>query len=265
MLRRGFRYARRIARNGRAVVSVLGSRGAIYFFFLSPFRELLAKSIRTPYAIPLKSGQRAWIRPGTSDRMVFDQIFVTREYAPLLSLSDVRQVVDLGANCGLASLWFLTHFPECSVIFVEPDQSNFVAACRNTAPYGTRCRGLRQAIWSESRRLNLHPAPNAQQGEWGLFVSDDQRGAIDLVEASTLEAVLVSENIQRIDILKVDIEGAETELIKTHTNWLPAVRALAIEIHGREAAEQIDRALNLAEWTRTTSGELTLFQRKTKS
>jgi len=261
MLRRGLRYARRIARDSLAAMPHLGARGALYFFLVSPFRELLSGMLRAPYAIPLKDGQQAWLRPGTSDRMVFDQIFVTREYAPLLVQADIRKVVDLGANCGLASLWFLIHFPECSVVYVEPDGSNFEAARRNTHAHGTRSRGLRRAIWSESRRLCLHAASDEHQGEWGLFVSEDSTGAIDVVEASTLEEIFASEGLQSVDILKVDIEGAETELFKTHNDWLPAVRSLAIEIHGREAEELIGRTLGPSEWEKATSGELTLFRR----
>lgn len=237
----------------------LGARGALYFFLVSPFRELLSGMLRAPYAIPLRMGnRRGFVR--TSDRMVFDQIFVTREYAPLLVQADIRKVVDLGANCGLASLWFLIHFPECSVVYVEPDGSNFEAARRNTHAHGTRSRGLRRAIWSESRRLCLHAASDEHQGEWGLCVRRQHRSD-RCGRGLHAGGDFASEGLQSVDILKVDIEGAETELFKTHNDWLPAVRSLAIEIHGREAEELIGRTLGPSEWEKATSGELTLFRR----
>lgn len=58
MLRRGLRYARRIARDSLAAMPHLGARGALYFFLVSPFRELLSGMLRAPYAIPSRMGNR---------------------------------------------------------------------------------------------------------------------------------------------------------------------------------------------------------------
>src|SRR4051812_39387542 len=74
-------------------------------------------------------------RKGSSDRDVFRQIFVEREYACLDDLSDVDLVLDCGANVGYSSAYFLDRFPTCHVIAVEPDPENYALLEENLAPY----------------------------------------------------------------------------------------------------------------------------------
>src|SRR4051812_12644684 len=64
-------------------------------------------------------------RHGTSDLMVFDQIFVERQYSCLDHLHDPKLIIDCGANVGYSSAYFLSRFPKCALIAVEPDPGNF--------------------------------------------------------------------------------------------------------------------------------------------
>jgi len=52
------------------------------------------------------------------------------------------------------------------------------------------------------------------------------------VPAITMTEIIDKYNIQRIDILKIDIEGAEKELFSyNYESWLPKVRCIVIELH----------------------------------
>jgi len=65
-----------------------------------------------------------WLRPWTSDYAAYQQVFREQEYAGVEGISHPRIVIDCGANIGLASIYFLNRFPECTVLAVEPDPEN---------------------------------------------------------------------------------------------------------------------------------------------
>ncbi len=98
---------------------------------------------------------------GTSDINVFNQIFIRQEYSSLRNLENVLMVLDLGANVGYSSAYFLSCFRNSRVVAVEPDERN-VAVCKvNLEPYGDRVQLLRGAVWSERTALSWPGALSA--------------------------------------------------------------------------------------------------------
>ena len=77
----------------------------------------------------------------SSDISVFNEIFNFNGYASLRNLPSPRLIVDLGANVGYASAYFLSCFPTAKVVAVEPDPGTFELCCRNLVPYGDRVTG----------------------------------------------------------------------------------------------------------------------------
>ena len=68
-----------------------------------------------------------FLRAGTSDVLVFIQIFVERELE--FDMNEVpSSIVDAGANIGLASLYFAHRFPAAKIVALEVDQANFEGA-----------------------------------------------------------------------------------------------------------------------------------------
>ncbi len=62
----------------------------------------------------------------------------------------------------------------------------------------------------------------------------------------------------RVDLLKIDIEGAEVELFRDgSTAWLAQVRNIVIELHGGECELAFFRALAPYRYELSRSGELT--------
>ena len=73
----------------------------------------------------------------SSDRGVLRQIFTNREYESV-QLTNPLTIIDLGANVGYSSAYFLSRYAEAKVISIEPDPSNFRLLQQNLAPYATR-------------------------------------------------------------------------------------------------------------------------------
>jgi FkbM family methyltransferase len=68
-------------------------------------------------------------------RWVSEGILSGETYPRLPGISDIRTIVDVGANCGAASVYFARAFPEATIHAIEPGAAAFALLSRNAAPY----------------------------------------------------------------------------------------------------------------------------------
>ena len=198
-------------------------------------------------------------RRGTSDLAVFDQIFVEREYSCLDHLKGARTIMDLGANCGFSSAYFLSQCPDARVIAVEPDPDNFSALSDNTRSFGARIMPLNGAVWSECTTLSFAQETEAKGLEWGRQtreVTDDGGTRMPAWDMPTLMAMAGFEDV---DILKIDVEGAEAKIFAApDLSWLDRVRNIVIELHGPECERIFHAAISGRDFAMSRSSELTV-------
>jgi hypothetical protein len=91
------------------------------------------------------------VRSGTADLSTFEHIFIWEAY-DLEYPTNVRNVVDAGANTGLAAAYFANRFPDATIISLEPESANFSLLERNTAAY-RNVIPLHAALWREDTTL----------------------------------------------------------------------------------------------------------------
>jgi FkbM family methyltransferase len=196
---------------------------------------------------------------GSSDMNVFSQVFVSEEYSILRNLQNVLVVLDLGANVGFSSAYFLTSFPKSHVVAVEPDERN-VAVCRlNLTPFGSRALILHAAAWPERMRLRLSKGSFGDGLEWATRVSTPLDGSVGDVQAWDMNSLIDMAGGSAVDLLKIDIERAELALFgDTAKRWLPRVRNICIELHGADCQEVFFSALADFDYELEHSGELTI-------
>jgi FkbM family methyltransferase len=218
---------------------------------------------REPFLLSMSGTDHrlAW-RPGTSDDLVFNQIFIHRAYECVTQVHNPGLIVDCGANVGYSAVYFLNKFPDCQVLALEPDAGNFEMLQLNTAPYGPRCRALQAAVWSEPTRLVLSDAPFGDGREWARSVRRTRPGENASIPAIDIGSILKESGFERIAILKVDIEGSEAAVFGAGTEaWLPCVDVLVVEEHGERCAAIVNRAAQAHGFRRTRHGELSLYSR----
>jgi FkbM family methyltransferase len=171
-------------------------------------------------------------RYGTTDPWAFHQVFVDREFRPLDQIKNARLILDCGANVGYASIWFLNRFPEARVVAVEPDPANFALCTNNLEPYADRASVLNYAVWSHRVGLRIHRPGDPKFDYWSLQVREATADETPDVWATTIEKLLAGSECDSIDILKIDIEGAEAAVFSCAPHeWLPKVKNLVIELH----------------------------------
>jgi len=188
-------------------------------------------------------------RSGTSDAGLIYNILLRRgrksEYAlppeARLKPEDVKVVLDIGANIGVASVYFAGIFPNAVIHSFEPEPGNCVVLKANATAAG---------------RIQVHPfALGADDGELRLFDSDDQAnlggfsshslgvnpGRSKTVPVRHAGRALAELGIAGADVVKIDTEGAECEIIMAMERaFLGKVRVIMGELHGRRDFELLD-------------------------
>jgi FkbM family methyltransferase len=229
---------------------------AAFFFLSANLRRKLGSARERIRRLPLKGLEHPLtLREGRSDPFFFGQIFLDQEFAPTRGL-DVSSVLDLGGNVGLASVWFLNTFPRARVVTIEANPDNHPSLEANLRPYGDRATVVKGGVWSRRTPVTLV----RRQDEGDAHVREALVGdnPVDIIEGWDVPALMARAGFTHIDLLKIDIEGAEIQLLLHGADrWLPQVRNLSIELHGPECEDALDRALASYTCQRQVRGELT--------
>lgn len=190
----------------------------------------LGQSFEMPVHVPGVKGA-VMLRAGGSDIEVFKKIFFDHEYR-LPFDKRPGTILDLGANTGLASLYFRLHFPEAQIVAVEPDPDNFAMMQRHLG--GLQGVVLvKAAVWSHDGEIVL---TDPGVGSWGLRVEEEPLAAGSAcrqVPAVSMITLLGQFPGGRVDLLKMDVEGAEKQVFESSSAWIQNIDAIAIELHDR--------------------------------
>jgi FkbM family methyltransferase len=207
--------------------SELGMKGVSLFLFSKCSGRKPVVAIRVPgIAHPVS------IRIGTTDLATFKQVLVERHYE--FDKPDApRFIIDAGANIGLASVYFANRYPQAKIVSIEPETSNFEMLRKNTAAY-PQITPLQAALWRKNEELFLF---DSGHGNHGFQVGDAQgeRGEapnhLGGTPGLTVDTILRNAGQNQVDLLKIDIEGAEREVMSSATEWIDRVGVLMIELH----------------------------------
>jgi FkbM family methyltransferase len=181
------------------------------------------------------------LREVSSDLYTFGDVFEQKVYSAVLRhLPECSTIVDLGANIGLASLYLASAYPSVRIFAIEPNRDNFELLKTNLKDLiqEQRCVAMQAAVWSARKALTVDPEwlPDTYNA-YRLLEQPSRQGAVDQVQGVTMEDILAASKFPQVDLLKIDIEGAEVELFRNDLGWLERVRAIAIEFHGRSRDE----------------------------
>jgi len=170
------------------------------------------------------------VRRGSDDIGSVVNNVLREEYGQMPTTFDPKVIVDAGAYVGDTSAYFLSRFPLAQVIALEPNDESYARASLNLAPYGSRVELLKRALWDSETMVRMS---GEQTGS-----SISANGAE--VQTETIPALMDRLGFQRIDLLKMDIEGAEATVLPSgRGGWLRKVRMILLETHGAEIERQV--------------------------
>ena len=185
--------------------------------------------------LKLPPGSVVRIRESGSDINTLEEIVQSGVYSCVLPhLQNCESFIDLGANIGLATLYFAGAFPGCRFFSVEPNRQTYELLNANLAPLiaAKRCRTMLAAVWC--REAVLAGGSGEDPEHYSMFAlqeSPDVSGT-ETVRGIPMAELLKMSEFERVDCLKIDIEGAEVELFKGDVDWLSRIGCIAIEFHG---------------------------------
>jgi FkbM family methyltransferase len=165
------------------------------------------------------------VRPGSTDVFSFEDVFVHGLHELDMAL-EPSLIVDCGANVGYVSILFASRYPGAQVVALEPEASNVAILRRNAAAYAN-IDVIEGAVWSTNGRLRIRNVGAAYDA---FQVEPDAQGEI---RAFTIDSLMRRYGATDVDVLKIDIEGAEREIFRERPSWLEHVRILLIELHDR--------------------------------
>jgi FkbM family methyltransferase len=210
-------------------------------------------------------GFRVQLRRGSSDAVIFRRIFrngdwdfrrfpqvsrVRATYDAIVKRGQRPVIIDAGANVGAAALWFARQFPEASIIAVEPDPDN-ARMCRLNTMDAPNVTVKEAALGADSGRVTLSNT---------VGTADAVRTARS---ADGTVSVCTIEDLSRdgcLFLVKIDIEGFESDLFTTNIGWLEHVSAVMIEPHdwmlpGQYSSLPFQRAIAQHSFELLISGE----------
>lgn len=182
--------------------------------------------------VRFKDGTELTYRLNRGDVRAIAEIWMSEAYRLPFDIRP-RNVIDAGANIGIATVWLVRRYGATRVVAVEPAPANAELARINLQ------RNLeRQEITAEVVEAAIGPCAgtarftldsNSTLGRIG-----DEGIEVDLVTPEALVNRFPAD--ERIDLFKIDIEGAEQELFEADLTWLQRVDCLVVELH----ADRVD-------------------------
>lgn len=181
------------------------------------------------------------VRPSRGDLFILYEVLAHQAYAiprDRLDWDKVRVIIDCGANIGITSLYLSNRYPNARIISVEPDPDNFEVLCRNVAKCN-RIEPIQAAIVQKAQKVHL----TRDRPAYGNIVKHSAVDGLTIeVPGLAISDICEMMRISRIDLLKIDIEGAEQDVFSDPI-FLPLVDTIAIELHPPYGIEGFQKAI----------------------
>jgi FkbM family methyltransferase len=171
------------------------------------------------------------------------EIYVGRAYCQVAGFEPDRDwtVVDVGANIGAYSLLQARRGAHVYAIEPNPDCYSRLDLAVRTNGLGDRVTAIQCAIGSRSGFVRMRVAQDQTQ----LGCVEPAEAADDTVPIASLDDLMTALGLHHIDLLKMDVEGYESEVLCGAEATLPKIDRVVMEYHSevlrREACDVLAR------------------------
>lgn len=230
------RHLTRLLKAVRKLGPVNGA--SVYFYYV--YHRLFSSRKWAPREVAVRGlSKPIWMRPGVSDWIVMERIFLDREYDPISErhdavMDDLRRsivadggkplIVDCGANVGLSSVWLAERFPGATIVAIEPEPANFKILSLNARNFPSIVP-INAAVSDRMSRVTL---ANDGDTPWAWRTRESEAGE---VAAVTIRHVMGLDDAYVLMAAKVDIEGFEVNLLGGDAEWVDELPLLIFEMH----------------------------------
>lgn len=141
---------------------------------------------------------------------------------------EIRTVLDAGANIGDETARFYLLYPRANVLAIEAESKNYEILLHNFKNI-TSVKTIIGALWWESGSVQIGNQFGDLAESYSIQSTSD--GSFSEVRAYTVSELMDLMQWDSIDILKIDVEGAEYEIFgKNSAEWIPKVKCFVFEV-----------------------------------
>lgn len=172
-----------------------------------------------------------------------NQIFRDRIY-DFKTSSDEPCIIDCGANIGLASIFFKLIYPSAKIVAIEPDPEIFQHLEMNLKGLGIsdNVSTINSAAWINSKSIEF----DVEGGYSGQIRKYGHQNVINTIRVPAVKLKNIITSFPKIDMLKIDIEGAEIDVLEDSETNLSHVDHIFIEYHShKDDPQRLGRILNI--------------------
>lgn len=208
--------------------------------FYSAIKSTILTKLKIKKKIEIQiDGKKLIIRTNTPD-LGTALLSLGNEFEPLANLLDHNfndLIVDAGGYIGTSAIKFAEMYPNAKIVTIEPETENYNILTHNVKKY-SNIEVIKAALVAKNDGELI--LTNLGTGEWGNTVVNNNKliknletKNIEKINGITLDDILTKYNNKKIGLLKIDIEGAEKEILDNANETLYDVYATFIELHDR--------------------------------
>lgn len=170
-------------------------------------------------------GKKIYIHDIASFQMSYEELFIQEMYK-FETDCDQPFIIDCGANLGMSLIYFKQLYPNSKILAFEPDKEIFEFLKRNTLSFAfTDVELINAALWDKEELQTFW----AEGGAGGRIEAiNTRKESYNEVHCVRLRNYL---NEKKVHFLKIDIEGAEYQVIKDCADLLINIDNIFIEYH----------------------------------
>jgi FkbM family methyltransferase len=200
--------------------------------YLKNYREVVRASPRRhPEAFHFRAGYSWRIAEVVTELQVFEEVFGQEQYR-LSPSGSTATVIDIGANNGLFSLYAHLKLPAARIYAIEANPLTYRSLAGNISANALQdaVQPSNQAISATSGTVRFYCS--ATSGWSSLFpVRGAEGGEAVSVESVSLSAFCATRGIGEVDVLKIDVEGAEYDIVLGDPGFFDVpVREMYLEV-----------------------------------
>jgi len=163
------------------------------------------------------------MRTNEGDLAIFYEIFWKEIYKiPFLVLPEKSVILDLGAHIGCTAIYFSMVYPDAQIYAVEASEESYNI--------------LKENVKSFKNIIAVQAVIDSQDGvvcfdTSGYSFNSKLNHNGKMVQSISISTLMMQYQITRVNLIKIDIEGAEKNILQNNVNWLRQIDTMIIELH----------------------------------
>lgn len=169
---------------------------------------------------------------------MYREIFLQKQY-DFKADSKSPLIIDCGANIGIATLFYKKNIPQAQIICIEADPAVADVLMENVKENNLQeITVIDKAAWINENEKLLFSNQGSDSGS--VF------GTGSKIEVTTMRLKDLISSHKEIDMLKMDIEGAEIDVLEDCAEGLNHVKKAFVEFHSFPAKPQeLEKVLSI--------------------